>query len=267
MADGGEILGAASRPAENRHAEELFCLTEELLSVAGLSLRDLDAFAVDVGPGLFTGLRVGVSAVNALAYGLGRPVVAVSGTAVLREALARECFAAVPGTFYLPVPVLDVRRGEVAFDLRGPLLSGAGHILSGETESDGGEVGAPGLDTPINFCRGLADFVGRAIRSDISDTTFPGGQVGLCLVLAGSGAYRYREILQNALTDLLGEYKNVTFFFRDGLDVPPVSVLAELAYSRFISGDHLFGDCFQKPLYLREADAKVGAWKDAKLGK
>ena len=76
----GEVVGELSQPAENRHAEELFVLIEQLLITAGIRLGDVGAFAVDIGPGLFTGLRVGVAAANALAYALSRPVIGISGT-------------------------------------------------------------------------------------------------------------------------------------------------------------------------------------------
>jgi len=53
---------------------------EELLLAHGKSLQDIDAIVGYAGPGSFTGLRIGLTIVNALAYGLGgRPVVAIAG--------------------------------------------------------------------------------------------------------------------------------------------------------------------------------------------
>ena len=65
--------------------------------------------AVDVGPGLFTGLRVGVGTVKALAFALELPVVTATSLEVLAHAVARSG----PAGGQLVVPVVDARRGEV----------------------------------------------------------------------------------------------------------------------------------------------------------
>ena len=70
------------------HSVSLASLVEDTLDRAGLSVSDMDAFAVDVGPGSFTGVRIGVSFVNALAYATGKPVFAVTSLHALRR-LAR----------------------------------------------------------------------------------------------------------------------------------------------------------------------------------
>src|ERR1700681_4350681 len=75
----------------------------------GVSLSALDAVAVDVGPGLFTGLRVGVATAQALAFALGRPLVGIGSLEILAQAGGAS--GALPGT--LVVPVIDARRGEV----------------------------------------------------------------------------------------------------------------------------------------------------------
>lgn len=60
------------------HSQTLIPFTESLLKSSGLSLSDIDMFAVSAGPGSFTGLRIGVSAVKGMAYALGKPCKAVS---------------------------------------------------------------------------------------------------------------------------------------------------------------------------------------------
>ena len=93
-----------SRPAPGRDAPSRYA---EVCRIGRISPRQLDAIAVDIGPGLFTGLRVGVAAAKALAGGLGLPVVTASSLEILRAACP-----AVPGAV---VPVIDMRRGEVAW--------------------------------------------------------------------------------------------------------------------------------------------------------
>jgi tRNA threonylcarbamoyladenosine biosynthesis protein TsaB len=86
-----------------RHAERLLPLAEAALAEAGATWADVDALAVGVGPGGFTGLRLGVSTARALAQARGLPVVAISSLQALAEPVDEDTVAAV----------IDARRGEV----------------------------------------------------------------------------------------------------------------------------------------------------------
>ncbi|MGA2432246.1 MAG: tRNA (adenosine(37)-N6)-threonylcarbamoyltransferase complex dimerization subunit type 1 TsaB [Acidimicrobiales bacterium] len=92
---------------ERRHTEVLAPGVEELLKEMGLGPRDLDRVVVDVGPGLFTGLRVGVATAIGLGEGLGCPLVAVTSLELLAHGAS---FARQNSTV---VSVVDARRGEV----------------------------------------------------------------------------------------------------------------------------------------------------------
>ncbi len=65
------------------HCETIMPLVDALLSGNGLGTYDIDAFAADIGPGSFTGVRIGVCAVNALGAAAGRPVIGVSSLEAL----------------------------------------------------------------------------------------------------------------------------------------------------------------------------------------
>lgn len=89
---------------EITHSERLIPSIHIVLNTAGASLADLDGLAVAIGPGSFTGLRIGLAAVKGLAFTLGRPVAGISTL----TSLAYNLFG-----FEMPiVSVLDARRGE-----------------------------------------------------------------------------------------------------------------------------------------------------------
>jgi tRNA threonylcarbamoyladenosine biosynthesis protein TsaB len=97
-------LRHAPAPGERPgHASELLPLARALLAGAGLTFRDVDRIGVGVGPGTFTGLRIGVATARALAQAGGAAVVAVSTLQALAHAAGSDG----------PVlAVLDARRGE-----------------------------------------------------------------------------------------------------------------------------------------------------------
>ena len=108
IADEQGIIGEFGLHTGRQHSEALLPLLQSLLQAAGLSLADMDAFGVTIGPGSFTGLRIGLATVKAWAQALDKPVVAVSSL----EALALT--AAEAGM--LVCPTLDARRDEL-YDL------------------------------------------------------------------------------------------------------------------------------------------------------
>ena len=84
--------------AARKHAETILPAVREALDRCGHTLQDLDYVAVDVGPGSFTGLRIGVCVANALGYALGIPVIPVDSLSIVgEEALseAEECYAMI----------------------------------------------------------------------------------------------------------------------------------------------------------------------------
>lgn len=72
-----------SGDSAKKHAETLLPAVERLLDSHGLTTADMDAFAADIGPGSFTGVRIGVCTANALAMAHGKPVIAVNALEAL----------------------------------------------------------------------------------------------------------------------------------------------------------------------------------------
>jgi tRNA threonylcarbamoyladenosine biosynthesis protein TsaB len=99
------VTGAA---ATGGHGSRLPAALGDLLVAEGLKLPDVEGFAVGLGPGSFTGLRIGLATWKGLAYGNRRPIAGVSSLAAM--ALAASA-SAPPGATL--VPLLDARKGEV----------------------------------------------------------------------------------------------------------------------------------------------------------
>ena len=100
--DGDRLLASASEPMMRGHQERLALMVQEIMREADLAFADLDRIGVTVGPGSFTGLRVGVAFAKGLSAALGKPCVGVGAL----EALAAER----PG---LVVAAVDARRDQV----------------------------------------------------------------------------------------------------------------------------------------------------------
>jgi tRNA threonylcarbamoyladenosine biosynthesis protein TsaB len=112
-ADGGDtsdvtVLAAASHEDLRGHGSFLAPAIAACLAESGLGVAALDGVAVGTGPGLYTGLRIGMATATALAWARGIPVAGVGGLdAVVLAARRRPAHATVP-----LVAVLDARRGQ-----------------------------------------------------------------------------------------------------------------------------------------------------------
>lgn len=95
---GSTVLHAVGENMTRGQAERLMDLLSETLTCQGVAWQDLSALAVGVGPGNFTGIRIGVSAARGLALGLGIPAYGVTGFA------ARTRLAAAGTTVAIPAP-------------------------------------------------------------------------------------------------------------------------------------------------------------------
>jgi len=87
----GETLEERTLPADRRHAESLVLEIQQLFSAHGAKLRDCELIAVSVGPGSFTGLRVGVTVAKTLAYATGAAVAAVGTLTAVAHNVNEDC--------------------------------------------------------------------------------------------------------------------------------------------------------------------------------
>lgn len=104
LAEGERVLAELVLGAERAVSEQLLPALDALLGLAGCGREEIEAYAISIGPGSFTGLRVGLATVKGLAFGGAAPVAAVPTLAALAAAVVAKGPVAA---------LLDARRGEV----------------------------------------------------------------------------------------------------------------------------------------------------------
>jgi tRNA threonylcarbamoyladenosine biosynthesis protein TsaB len=199
---------------------------------AGLGLNELAAVAVNVGPGLFTGMRVGIASAQALAYALSLPLVGVDGLAAMAAAVP----AATASHVDIVVPTIDARRSEVAWATH-RVNSGGAQVRADMARVDAARVGS------------IEDLL-VAIRERAQN----------CL-LVGDFAHRHRD----DITAALGVQSWTIAFGDDSLNWPHAKQVALLAHAQLLRGDaheHVTHESNSgvptvAAMYLREADAEI----------
>ena len=101
----GSLSAELTTLKDQTHSKHLMELIHKGFEISGFSAGELDGLAVTIGPGSFTGLRIGVSTIKGLAHALDKPVVGISSL----DVLAWQC----ADRSYLICPLLDARKGEV----------------------------------------------------------------------------------------------------------------------------------------------------------
>ena len=150
----GELIASARVAPTRRHTEVLFGLIDEVLLAARWKIQDIGGIACDIGPGLFTGLRVGVAAAQGFGVAGGIGVVGVTSLEALASMSGHEGTRAV---------MVDARRGEVFIQrftgpaesplAEGPPIALAPRLLAGFINAGDIVVGDGGSDA----ARALAD--------------------------------------------------------------------------------------------------------------
>jgi tRNA threonylcarbamoyladenosine biosynthesis protein TsaB len=158
----GELLSEWSASVRATHGETLLPQLSRALEHAGLALSDIDLFAVGIGPGSFTGVRIGVATAKGLALAEQKPLVGVTSLRVIARGMSGGA---------LRVSAVDAHKGELYCALY-------------ELAADGALVErvAPFHDAPERAAERL-----RAAAGDG------------CVALAGNGSARYGELFTGAL--------------------------------------------------------------------
>lgn len=156
------VLSEMNSDASLTFSERLLPSIHFVLQIHGLKSRDLDGFALAVGPGSFTGIRIGVSTIKSLAHASGKPVAPVSSLKALAWKLHMQGSR-------LCCPILDAKKGEVYT----ALFESKGHRLE--------EMIPQGAYTPDSFLSRL-----------------PSNRI---VVFIGNGVGAYREKITGYLKD------------------------------------------------------------------
>lgn len=227
LAEDGLVVASAEGPDEQTHAERLLPSLGALLSARGVTIRDVDAFAVAHGPGSFTGLRVGIATAQGFAMATGARVIPVPTLDAIAEGAAAD--PAARGLEYVAV-WLDGQRREVFAAL---------YALRKRDGEEGDAPPAPALLMPPQS--GAPAFIAGEIADLIGDA-----HAGF----AGDGAHRYHADIEK-----LGLRESRIF------PIAPIAPhLARLAYRR---RDTAVLPHAVAPVYVRRPDAELARGKSS----
>src|SRR5262249_35393877 len=109
-----DLLASETQAMTRGHAEALMPLLARVMDAARLEFGEIDRIAVTIGPGSFTGVRVGIAAARGLALAAGKPAI---GLTTLAAFTAPHVAGGFSGTV---VPVIDARHGQVYMQVFGP---------------------------------------------------------------------------------------------------------------------------------------------------
>ena len=112
LSRGVEVIGLKEEAGGNNHAQNLLPFVDEVLKQGDCKIANLNGVAVSIGPGSYTGLRIGVSTAKGIAYTAGIPVMAVSTLESIAQG-AKALWSRTSTDTVQIVPMIDARRMEV----------------------------------------------------------------------------------------------------------------------------------------------------------
>lgn len=214
LSEGGKLLQLRESQEKNIHSTVVTLFIEEALRAEGKPFSALDAVTVSMGPGSYTGLRIGVSTAKGICYALDKPLIAVGTLEAMAAGMAGTPSASwrTPSLF---CPMIDARRMEVYCGLFLPGL----------------HPGEEGLH-PTPF---------REVRAEIiTDTSFSEELKTHTIVFAGDGAEKCKPLLEH----------HPNAIFREGFQ-PSAKFMIPIAEEKF--NRKQFEDvAYFEPFYLKD---------------
>jgi tRNA threonylcarbamoyladenosine biosynthesis protein TsaB len=160
VARDGVVINEEPIETSRQLALQLPGALRDILDLSAIALEEIDAFAVATGPGSFTGLRIGIATMQGLAFGLGKPLIGISGLTALRAVASPAFLGSRIATW------VDAWRGDVYAALFG----------------DGQQIGEPIVAKPDHLLDALAP---HGFANDV--------------LFIGDGAETYRDLIVSRL--------------------------------------------------------------------
>ena len=114
LVENGNVVALRESLDGQNHAEKITLFIDEVMKEAGIAYKDLDAVATSMGPGSYTGLRIGVSTAKGLCYAMEKPLIAIDTLAAMANGFVSSHLSTF--NFQLSTilcPMIDARRMEV----------------------------------------------------------------------------------------------------------------------------------------------------------
>ena len=188
LLDRGRVVGQSLLNIALTHSERLMAVVDRLLQDCGWDVAELDGLAVSIGPGSFTGLRVGIATAQGLALALRVPVAPVPTL----DAMA----ATLPFAEWPVCPLLDARKGEVYLSFyrwTGEAMKREWDYLALSPEAAVERITTPVilLGDGVPACRPFLDRLGAGVRIASPAHSLPSpatvGELGQQMIESGQG--------------------------------------------------------------------------------
>ena len=234
LAEDGIITSYRESSAPKAHASLTAVFIQEMLAEKGLTIADCDAVCVSMGPGSYTGLRVGVSTAKGLCFGSGKPLIAVGTLDTLVAQAPSVIPSEVEGSaFRYIIPMIDARRMEVY---------SAVFEVAGQAGNDGDAAGNDG-EAAGNDVRQITE-TAPAIIDETSFAEYL--EQGKCLFI-GDGAGKCADAIKHPNATFVQCWPNAAAMLKPATQAYKEKRFEDVAYF--------------EPFYLKEFVATVSKKK------
>ncbi len=241
IVDEEEVIAEYALNIKETHTARLMPAIDHILKGAHLTIHQMDAVAVSLGPGSFTGLRIGLAAAKGLCLALRKPLM---GIPTLDAFAHNICCPS-----HLICPLLDARKGEVYTALyRYQTTPGTSSATSSSTRR--GDLGRPASEKSLAF---LSSVMGCQLEKLTDNLALPLrkllSKIDDSVTFLGDNLDEYRSLIEKRL-------KEKAFFAPPYLNFPRAANVAVLGLEKLKSGEETD---LQKvePIYVRRPEAEV----------